>query len=108
MSGAYSVLAGSGLLKGIPKEVWASIAVSFIVNGQGDEESTRVRARILHEWELLYEQGLVIQKPNVETGPNQPGNDAQCLACGFRMQGGANVGRCPRCGSGGWHKTRLA
>ena len=34
-------------------------------------------------------------------------NDAHCLACGFRMLGGANVGLCPKCGSGRWYKTRL-
>ena len=34
-------------------------------------------------------------------------NDAHCLACGFRMIGGANVGLCPKCGSDRWYKTRL-
>ena len=34
-------------------------------------------------------------------------NDAHCLACGFQMLGGANVGLCPKCGSDRWYKTRL-
>ena len=34
-------------------------------------------------------------------------NDAHCLACGFDLKGGANVGRCPKCGSDRWYKTRL-
>jgi rubrerythrin len=34
-------------------------------------------------------------------------NDAHCLACGFQMLGGANVGLCPKCGSNRWYKTRL-
>lgn len=34
-------------------------------------------------------------------------NDAHCLACGFKMIGGANVGLCPKCGSGRWYKTWL-
>jgi predicted RNA-binding Zn-ribbon protein involved in translation (DUF1610 family) len=34
-------------------------------------------------------------------------NDAHCLACGFRMVGGAYVGLCPKCGSDRWYKTRL-
>ena len=34
-------------------------------------------------------------------------NDAHCLACGFKMQGGANVGLCPKCGSNRWYKTRI-
>ena len=34
-------------------------------------------------------------------------NDAHCLACGFKMLGGADVGLCPKCGSDRWYKTRL-
>ena len=34
-------------------------------------------------------------------------NDAHCLACGFKMVGGANVGLCPKCGSNRWYKTTL-
>jgi rubrerythrin len=34
-------------------------------------------------------------------------NDAHCLACGFKMLGGANVGLCPKCGSGRWYRTKL-
>lgn len=34
-------------------------------------------------------------------------NDAHCIACGFKLAGGANVGLCPKCGSDRWYKTRL-
>lgn len=34
--------------------------------------------------------------------------DAHCLACGFQMIGGADVGVCPKCGSDRWYRTRLA
>jgi len=34
-------------------------------------------------------------------------NDAHCLACGFQMLDGANVGLCPKCGSDRWYRTRL-
>ena len=34
-------------------------------------------------------------------------NDAHCLACGFKMLDGADVGLCPKCGSDRWYKTRL-
>ena len=34
-------------------------------------------------------------------------SDAHCLACGFKMLGGADVGLCPKCGSDRWYKTRL-
>lgn len=33
--------------------------------------------------------------------------DAHCLACGFKMLGGADVGFCPKCGSYRWYRTRL-
>lgn len=33
--------------------------------------------------------------------------DAHCLACGFRMLGGRDVGLCPKCGSNRWYRTRL-
>jgi rubrerythrin len=33
--------------------------------------------------------------------------DACCLACGFRLKGGANVELCPECGSKNWHKMQL-
>ena len=36
-----------------------------------------------------------------------PENDAHCLACGFKMLGGRNVGLCPKCGSDRWFRTRL-
>lgn len=34
--------------------------------------------------------------------------DAHCIACGFEMRGGSDVGRCPKCGSERWYKTRIA
>ena len=34
-------------------------------------------------------------------------NDAHCLACGFQLIGGADVGLCPKCGSDRWYRTRL-
>jgi Zn finger protein HypA/HybF involved in hydrogenase expression len=33
--------------------------------------------------------------------------DAHCMACGFQMIGGAEVGLCPRCGSERWYKINL-
>lgn len=33
--------------------------------------------------------------------------DAYCLACGFKMMGGASVGLCPKCGSDRWYRTKL-
>ena len=39
--------------------------------------------------------------------PTAKETDAHCLACGFKMNGGANVGLCPKCGSDRWYKTRL-
>lgn len=33
--------------------------------------------------------------------------DAHCLACGFELVGGADVGLCPKCGSDRWYRTRL-
>jgi len=32
--------------------------------------------------------------------------DAHCLACGFELVGGANVGLCPKCGSANWYLGR--
>jgi len=34
-------------------------------------------------------------------------NDAHCLACDFKMLGGADLGLCPKCGSDRWYRTRL-
>lgn len=34
--------------------------------------------------------------------------DAHCLACEFRMVGGADVGLCPKCGSDQWFRTNLS
>src|SRR5215510_6311853 len=31
-------------------------------------------------------------------------NDAHCLHCGFQLRGGANVGLCPKGGSGRWYR----
>lgn len=38
---------------------------------------------------------------------NAKAQDAHCLACGFQMLGGADVGLCPKCGSDRWYRTRL-
>lgn len=36
-----------------------------------------------------------------------PSPDAYCASCTFTLQGGSNVGLCPRCGSSKWYRTDL-
>lgn len=60
------MLAGFDLLNAIPKTVWAAMVVSFIVNHETTEEPQAIKERIMHEWELLSNQGLVLQKPTAK------------------------------------------
>lgn len=58
----YKVLINPDLYDKCPKEVLAAMVVSFLVNHQGNE-SWSVSEEIAKEWKILYDQGLVTQKP---------------------------------------------
>lgn len=50
------------LLEKMPKNVLAAIAVSYASNG-GDNLD-KAAGRIAKEWQILYDNGIVPQKPN--------------------------------------------
>lgn len=57
----YAFAAGPDVFERAPKTVWAALAVSFASNG-GDYID-EVRDRIVREWWILHENGIVPQKP---------------------------------------------
>lgn len=48
-----------------PKSVFAAIVVSFLINNQGIEHDQLSKA-IIDEWKILYDQGLVNEKPSAK------------------------------------------
>lgn len=57
----YYLQAGRDLYEDCPKAVWAAIAISLL--SFGGDELPRARERILHEWMLLHQNGIVPQPP---------------------------------------------
>ncbi len=48
-----------------PKAVFAALAVSLIMQLDGDDSPAgRIRNRLLGEWTVLHQNGIVPQKPN--------------------------------------------
>lgn len=50
-----------GVFDAIPKSVWAAIAISLATDG--GERLNEATLNILHEWEVLSDNGIVAQKP---------------------------------------------
>ena len=51
-----------GLFDRIPKSVFAALAVSYALRQQADD-FTKVPNEIIAEWETLYQNGIVAQRP---------------------------------------------
>jgi hypothetical protein len=52
------------LYDNIPKTVMAAIAVSFAIQLKGEEDFEYfIKKRIMEEWEILHQNGIVPQKP---------------------------------------------
>ncbi len=51
-----------GMFDGMPKTVWASLAISFALLCS-DEDFEKAVERISEEWKLLHEGGIVPQRP---------------------------------------------
>lgn len=61
-SNEYAEAVGQELYDGIPKAVWAAIAVSALTNG-GDQLD-RAAERVGAEWQALHTAGIVPQAPS--------------------------------------------
>lgn len=60
-SNEYAQALGPGVFDAIPKSVFAAIAVSF--GTQGGAHLNAARPAILREWQTLYDNGIVSQRP---------------------------------------------
>lgn len=58
----YQKLIGSAVYEKTPKAVFAALFVSYLLNGRGASMET-IDSEILHEWQLLYNQEIVPQRP---------------------------------------------
>lgn len=62
LTNAYSQSVNEALYSSVPRAVFAALAVSFGTNGGDHLDQTN---KILSdEWQILFDQGIVAQKPN--------------------------------------------
>ena len=59
---AYQEVLSQGFFEDCPKAVFAALAVSY-ASRQYEEDFTKVEAELKNEWRLLYQNGIVPQKP---------------------------------------------
>ncbi len=62
---AYQEMVSDDLFDRTPKAVWASLAISFLFNHQG-LANEHLENGILEEWQCLFENGIVPQKPRLK------------------------------------------
>ena len=60
----YAYAVGYDLYHGIPKAVWAAIAVSALT--QGGDRLDEAAALVAREWAILHSNGIVQQAPSKE------------------------------------------
>lgn len=62
-SNEYQKMMSTELYAKTPKSVFAAIVVSYFYNHEQKETIEEVDNAIKHEWEILYLQGIIPQKP---------------------------------------------